>query len=300
MTSNRSYYRPRTPDFPLAVSYFFNEGVIKTPLYLHSSVSIEFTFLQEGQADICVDGKTLVLHPGEIHIIIPGQNYTFRSVMPKTSYIHLSFSPDLISSSFGHFFQKRFVEPLKCGILQVPRVIRPEDAAYAKMVQEMRRLDAAKEGMEEYTCELFSVAFSLCAALLPFCTEKDRESGSQKSTENTENVVRICLEYMHTHYADNITLAQLAQLVHLHPNYLCALFKKFTGITIFEQLSRFRINRASRFLRSTNSPVNQIAEKCGFQSASFFCRKFVEYYGMSPTAYRKIFNQQLSTEHWEL
>ena len=86
--------------------------------------------------------------------------------------------------------------------------------------------------------------------------------------------------------------------MHLHPNYVCAVFKKATGISFFEHLSRYRINRAARFLRSTKDPVNEIAERCGFHSASFFCRKFAQYYGMSPSAYRKNFSREISPEFW--
>ena len=105
-----------------------------------------------------------------------------------------------------------------------------------------------------------------------------------------EDAIRKCLKYMSDHDKEKITLEQLAELVHLHPNYLCTVFKKYTGKTIFDHLTRQRLRRATRKLRSTRRPVQQIAESCGFPSVSFFNRKFQEIYGYTPSQYRKKFS----------
>lgn len=295
MDQNTSFYRPRTKNFPLSISYFSSAGVKRTPLYIHSSNSLEFTFLLAGSVEIRVFEKATVLKPGDIHIIIPGENYTFRSLVPNTNYIYLSFSPDLISSTCPHFFQQQFVEPLKAGQLRIPRVIHPADAVYPKMHQQLSKLSAAKEGTEEYTCELYAVAISLCAALVPYCTI----DGNPVLKSPASDIISVCLQYMRSHFSERITLQDLAEEVHLHPNYLCSLFKSVTGMTVFEHLNRFRINQASRILRSSDQPINQVAEQCGFRSASFFSRKFTEHYGMSPSIYQKFFSRQAYTELWD-
>ena len=102
-------------------------------------------------------------------------------------------------------------------------------------------------------------------------------------------MVYLCLEYIKNNYTQKLTLQELAELVHLQPNYLCAVFKARTGRTIFEHITRYRCSWAAKLLRSTPLPVNQIAERCGFPSISFFTRKFTALHGWSPTAYRKQF-----------
>ena len=293
MKQNTSFYRPRTESFPLNISYFFNIGIKKTPLYIRRCNSLEFTFLLSGSVEIRIFHEINVLKAGEIHIIAPGEDYTFRSMAPDTSYIHLAFSPELICSTYPHFFQKQFAEPLKAGTLQLPRVVRPSDPVYHKLHRELEKLSAAKEGDTAYSCELYAVAVSLCAALLPYCKGKEIDPTERSTTD----IVQLCLNYIQTHYQEKITLQLLAQQTHLHPNYLCSQFKKATGITIFDHLNRYRINRASRILRSSDQPINLVAAQCGFQSASFFSRKFSEYYGMSPIAYKKLFKRPVPPEH---
>lgn len=296
MKENKSFYRPQTEDFPLSVSYFSNIGIKKSPLYIHRSKNLEFTFMLSGSVEIRIFNEINIIKPGDIHIITPAEDYIFRSIEPDTGYIHIAFSPELICSTYPHFFQKEFAEPLKSGQLHLPRIVRPSDPVYNKLYREMKKLSAAKEGDNTYTCELYTVAISLCAALLPYCKNKEIESAERSTTD----IVQTCLNYIQSHYQEKITLKTLAQEVHLHPNYLCSLFKDTTGITIFEHLNRYRISRASRLLRSSDQQINLVAAQCGFQSASFFSRKFSEHYGMSPIAYQKMYKRQVVAEYWEM
>lgn len=286
MGENRSVYYPRTEEFPLSISYFCADGVIRTPLYIHTSESLEFTFVQSGLVEIEVNNKVFVLHAGQIHIIIPGDTYIFRSLTSDSKYIHIAFDPNFIRPAANHFFESKFVQPLMEGRLNAPRIISPEDDAYDIVRKEFDRPDFNLAGSDIFKCQLYAAAVSLSAGIMPYCTIADSTKPPQK---NTADIVWTCLNHIQKHYAEKISLSKLAELVHLHPNYLCALFKEITGITIFEHLTRYRINRAARILRSNRTPINQVAELCGFQSASFFCRKFTEFYSMTPSAYRKSF-----------
>jgi two-component system response regulator YesN len=79
----------------------------------------------------------------------------------------------------------------------------------------------------------------------------------------------------------------LAAHVHLHPNYLCALFKEHTGERIFDYLTRVRVDTAAAILRREDISVSRLAEQTGFPSESLFYQKFRQQMGMSPKAYRR-------------
>lgn len=290
MGENRSVYYPRTAELPISISYFCTEGVARTPLYIHTSESLEFTFIQSGLVEIEVNSKLFVLHKGQIHMIIPGDTYIFRSLTPDSRYIHIAFDPNFIRPAANNFFEAKFFQPLAEGKLTVPRILSPEDDGYDAIRKEFDRPDLNVVGTDIFKYQLYATAVSLCTGIIPYCATRDCAKTSQK---NTADIVWICLNYIQKHYAEKISLSELADLVHLHPNYLCALFKEITGITLFEHLTRYRINRAARILRSNRTPINQVAELCGFQSASFFCRKFTEFYGMTPSAYRKNFTHKI-------
>ena len=293
MGVNPSFTLPRADNFPLGFNYFCADSVEPVPFYIHASSSIEFTLLIEGAVEIAVNGKATAVTQGQIHIILPGENYTFRTLTADAKYIHIDFSPNLLESSTPHFFQTDFIQPINAKRLNAPRIISPGETGYDIVKRHFDHLNLNVVDPIEFRCQLYAAAVGLCTAIMPYCSIIGAEDSLEK---NNFDIVRSCLVYIQQHYPDKITLQQLADLVHLHPNYLCALFKETTGITIFEHLIRYRIRIAARRLRTNRLPINQIAEQCGFPNASFFTRKFVEYHHLTPNAYRKKFGQNLVEE----
>ena len=50
---------------------------------------------------------------------------------------------------------------------------------------------------------------------------------------------------------------------------------------------KFRINKAVRMLLQTNESVTNIAIDCGFETISYFIKKFQEEMGITPKNFRK-------------
>ena len=63
-------------------------------------------------------------------------------------------------------------------------------------------------------------------------------------------------------------------------------YKKIFGITPMNEVINSRIEHAKFMLSSTDIPINQIAEMCGYKSDIHFMRQFKSRVGLSPTAYR--------------
>ena len=76
--------------------------------------------------------------------------------------------------------------------------------------------------------------------------------------------------------------------VALSHSSLTQLFKKELGMTPIKYVWHYRILVAERMLESTNLPIQDVATKCGFQTAQHFSRKFEESHGCTPTAFRNI------------
>lgn len=94
-------------------------------------------------------------------------------------------------------------------------------------------------------------------------------------------------QYLENHYAEPLTLDEIAVQVRLSRYTLCRVFVREQGVTVMEQLKRIRIAKAKRFLRCTAWPVEEIGRLCGFESASYFGKRFREETGRSPREYRR-------------
>lgn len=93
-------------------------------------------------------------------------------------------------------------------------------------------------------------------------------------------------QYLEDHKTDPISLVEISKYLNVSTFYFCKMFKKATGFTFTEYLSRIRIEKAKNLLLNPNLRVSEIAFEVGFQSLTHFNRVFHKIVGQSPTNYR--------------
>ena len=84
-----------------------------------------------------------------------------------------------------------------------------------------------------------------------------------------------------------MTVADLSKHVFISETHFRRLFQKVFGITPVQFIRQRRIDRACLLLRTTTSPIKQIARECGFAEDAFFSRVFHQLVGTSPASYRR-------------
>lgn len=88
-------------------------------------------------------------------------------------------------------------------------------------------------------------------------------------------------------YGHSFTLEEIAGKYNMSVSYLSHIFKKITGVSVMRYLLLVRIRAAQEYLSQTALPINEIAEKCGFNDMSNFGRTFRKETGFSPRQYRQ-------------
>ncbi|MCU6709486.1 response regulator [Paenibacillus sp. J5C_2022] len=104
-------------------------------------------------------------------------------------------------------------------------------------------------------------------------------------TENArhKHAIEHVIQYMHEHYAEDISLNQLSNHVYLSRNHLGDLFRKATGETFVDYLTRIRIERAKELLQEGSLLIYEIAEKVGYRNVPYFSTLFKKHTGMAPS-----------------
>jgi len=100
-------------------------------------------------------------------------------------------------------------------------------------------------------------------------------------------MIRRARAYILANQADPIDLDKVAQAMHVSTFYFCKMFKKATGLTFTDYLSRVRVEKAKTLLLNPHLRISEIAYDVGFQSLTHFNRMFRKIVGESPTAYRE-------------
>lgn len=94
------------------------------------------------------------------------------------------------------------------------------------------------------------------------------------------------IDYINNNLSADLSLEELGKRYFLNKNYLCSLFKKYTGKTIHQYILYRRISYAKQLLRSGKN-VTETCLLCGFNDYSNFVNKFGRITGETPGSYRK-------------
>ena len=95
-----------------------------------------------------------------------------------------------------------------------------------------------------------------------------------------------CMMYMRHNLAREITIGQLAELIHVSRSHLNKLFVQRAGVTPMQYLQEIRVDAAKSLLMTTGRQVGAIASDVGFNSPKYFCHIFHRATGMSPREFR--------------
>lgn len=94
-------------------------------------------------------------------------------------------------------------------------------------------------------------------------------------------------EYLKEHYAQVITLDELASLFFISKYHLSREYKQYCGTTLMNDLTALRLSHAKSLLRFTNESIESTAVSCGYQNANYFIKVFKRSEGITPLEYRR-------------
>lgn len=91
------------------------------------------------------------------------------------------------------------------------------------------------------------------------------------------------------HLSEGITIRRIADLLEISTNYLQAIFKQETGVTLHQYIITSKMEQAKKLLLTTSKPVYEISGEVGYRDKDYFARVFSATTGHTPQDYRKQF-----------
>lgn len=100
-------------------------------------------------------------------------------------------------------------------------------------------------------------------------------------------IVQKIQEAFERDFYENFSLEALSAEYHISPSHLARTFKHITGYAPMEYLLSCRFSAAKTYLGTTDKPIKEIIDLCGFSNESNFSRMFKRKTGMTPSAFRR-------------
>lgn len=105
-------------------------------------------------------------------------------------------------------------------------------------------------------------------------------------------LLRNANDYIAEHYADPISLEDIATYCGYSKYYFAHCIKDITGSTFLDFLMLYRMSLVCARLRDKDGTITEIAFECGLNNLRSFNRMFRKYYHTTPTEYRKAITKE--------
>lgn len=249
---------------------------------------MEIIFIRKGSYLFEINLENHILAEGDICILNSGDLHQITGQQQETIHDVIIFDPQILDFSYVDEPEELFIAPLLNHTIVAKNIIRSTDDCYQPFHQKILSLFALalpKERDWYIRCKLLllDILNELYQNHLLFRAETIRPASDIRKI----NRYKIIISYIREHYAEPVTLQQLADTIPCNSQYLCRFFKEIAGVSPIQYLISYRLERAEELLLHSQSPIMDIAMDCGFDNISYFIRKFKEVKQCTPNEFRK-------------
>ena len=255
----------------------------------HWHHNVELLYIIKGSYTVELNLEEHVLRSGDICMINSGELHKIDGNEQETIHEAIIFNPSILAFSYEDEMQQNLIAPFIARTYVLPHVIRQGDSGYEKVQMLYREL--AQMGVKKSVGWYMRAKLSLLELLL------ELKAGGHMITDTSilnapekERIDRYkrTVTYMEEHFAEKISLPQLAGAAQCNPQYLCHFFKDVAGVSPIQYLITYRIERAKEMLMDTTKTVLEVGLDCGFENVSYFIRQFKRGTGQTPREYRNV------------
>jgi len=266
----------------------FLSTVENIPLHIHQS--IEFIMVLEGTLEIREAYQSQILNDGDIHIFNPPDLHCITSLSKTNCVLTLYIDPNYLTELYPAINHRTFLcdcDNQKGSSIDLLRHMLA-DLYFNFNENEYDNRDRLNDDLGSLAALLLD-SFQLFR-WLPDGSDHFFYGCPEEFHINAFHAERIhsVQDYIYNHYAESITLSDLAKHEYLSTYYLSHFIRQATGLTFQQWLSAVRSESAEKLLVSTDKTVAEIALEVGFASTKYLISHFKKWYGNTPSKYREI------------
>lgn len=272
-----------TAEFPCAGYESRHTSSIEDVIPWHWHEELEMIHVIKGTMKLQVLSEHLTVHEGELAVINANTLHS-ASGDPYCELQSLVFSPLLVTGSTNLIFAVKYVSPLiACGKFSCVLFGKKNRRVSRWFTFAFQALRTDVFGYE------FIVRDQLTHILLSVYEKLEDAILKSDSTKSMDEIrLGEMLDYIHSNFTKNITLADIAGVSGISEREALRCFKRTIGESPIQYLLKHRLMQSAyMLLTDPTASIASIAGNCGFDSPAYYAKKFKELYHCAPRDYRQ-------------
>ena len=252
----------------------------------HWHEELELGYIQEGTSKIITVNAEYIIHQGDGFFINSNVMDMKKNAVPGERVLEINhiFHPVFLSGHFKSRFEKKYLTPVINNRQIEVYMIRKGQLLSNKILANLYRLKElqAQDNAEFQTRNILSETWLLLLEDIRMNSNINKALKSEHSDR-----IRSMLSFIHNHYKEKLTVAQIADAVGICEREAMRGFRKTLNQSPIEYLISYRQNESKKMLLESELPVTEICYQCGFSDSSYFGKTFRKAYGLTPREFRK-------------
>jgi len=268
------------PRFPVRVLPFHSPSGRRTkdgelsPSY-HEQ--LEILLFLEGETGITVKDRTFVCAGGDIAIVNPGELHRLYKVSSPSCY-HVVMLDTLLLGAKDDLTNEKYIRPFEERTIVFNNFIRDDTLRQSveTIVEEMTERKSC------YELAVKAEIYKILTVLNRSYAESEITHKEKELRLKQARVIEKSMEYIKENLREQISLADISSSLSISEYHFSRLFKKQTGMTVFEYIKEQRMALAKKLLSRGELSVSEVAERCGYNDSSYFSKNFKQATGFTP------------------
>lgn len=252
----------------------------------HWHEEVELSYIVRGSLKVTISGQNFIFGEKEGFYINSNILHTMEPADPKEGvfwHSHL-FHPTLLGSHYRSVFDTKYIAPVlknkNCELLSF-RKDTPNRQTILELLRQLALVQ--EEAYHEFkTRNLLSDIWLLLIKEL-----QDPKNTAKPINPVNQERIQTMLTFIHGHFSEKLTLDHIAEAAAISKRECLRCFQACIQKSPIEYLTDYRLQAAENLLRTTGTPITDIALQTGFTDSAYFAKIFREKRGFSPTQYRK-------------
>lgn len=274
--------------FPVFVSFEKLSDYERGAFTWHWHPEIELTLILQGEILYQVNDKVYHLQEGQGLFCNTNALHTGHMVQGEDCrYLSVTFHPRMISGFENSLVQRELVDPILRNQAFGSAPFWGDAKWERDILEAMKRIElAGQREADTYPLWMQEQLLYIWRRLFESgCAVRGKDSAVTQGRDVER--IRQALDYLHSHYAEHITLEEVAKQMNLCRSESCRFFKKYMKQSVFDYLLNYRIEKSMALLAVPELSVTEVATRAGFSSPAYFAKVFREQMQCTPMQYRR-------------